>query len=153
LQDAGLMNIELQDLYQKTMIQHGNNPLNFGKPQEYEHTEEGFNALCGDKINIYFSSIDNKEVNFSFVSVGCIICKASGSLMTKELNKKDLENIEASIDNAMIGINKGNLKDDFFSNELMTLNQIKNFPSRLKCALLPWETAMRLLNNMDNNAR
>jgi|TARA_B110000914_G_scaffold180543_1_gene162800 nitrogen fixation NifU-like protein len=147
------MNIELQDLYQKTMIQHGNNPLNFGKPQEYEHTEEGFNALCGDKINIYFSSIDNKEVNFSFVSVGCIICKASGSLMTKELNKKDLENIEASIDNAMIGINKGNLKDDFFSNELMTLNQIKNFPSRLKCALLPWETAMRLLNNMDNNAR
>jgi len=147
------MNIELQDLYQKTMIQHGNNPLNFGKPLEYEHTEEGFNALCGDKINIYFSSIDNKEVNFSFVSVGCIICKASGSLMTKELNKKDLENIEASIDNAMIGINKGNLKDDFFSNELMTLNQIKNFPSRLKCALLPWETAMRLLNNMDNNAR
>ena len=147
------MNIELQDLYQKTMIQHGNNPLNFGKPLEYEHTEEGFNALCGDKINIYFSNIDNKEVNFSFVSVGCIICKASGSLMTKELNKKDLENIEASIDNAMIGINKGNLKDDFFSNELMTLNQIKNFPSRLKCALLPWETAMRLLNNMDNNAR
>jgi len=147
------MNIELQDLYQKTMIQHGNNPLNFGKPQEYEHTEEGFNALCGDKINIYFSNIDNKEVNFSFVSVGCIICKASGSLMTKELNKKDLENIEASIDNAMIGINKGNLKDDFFSNELMTLNQIKNFPSRLKCALLPWETAMRLLNNMDRNAR
>ena len=147
------MNIELQDLYQKTMIQHGNNPLNFGKPQEYEHTEEGFNALCGDKINIYFSSIDNKEVNFSFVSVGCIICKASGSLMTKELNKKNLENIEASIDHAMIGINKGNLKDDFFSNELMTLNQIKNFPSRLKCALLPWETAMRLLNNMDNNAR
>ena len=147
------MNIELQDLYQKTMIQHGNNPLNFGKPLEYEHTEEGFNALCGDKINIYFSSIDNKEVNFSFVSVGCIICKASGSLMTKELNKHNLENIEASIDNAMIGINKGNLKDDFFSNELMTLNQIKNFPSRLKCALLPWETAMRLLNNMDNNAR
>ena len=147
------MNIELQDLYQKTMIQHGNNPLNFGKPQEYEHTEEGFNALCGDKINIYFSSIDNKEVNFSFVSVGCIICKASGSLMTKELNKKDLENIEASIDNAMIGINKGNLKDDFFSNELMTLNQIKNFPSRLKCALIPWKTAIRLLNNMDNNAR
>jgi len=147
------MNIELQDLYQKTMIQHGNNPLNFGKPLEYEHTEEGFNALCGDKINIYFSSIDNKEVNFSFVSVGCIICKASGSLMTKELNKNNLENIEASIDHAMIGINKGNLKDDFFSNELMTLNQIKNFPSRLKCALLPWETAMRLLNNMDNNAR
>lgn len=147
------MNIELQDLYQKTMIQHGNNPLNFGKPQEYEHTEEGFNALCGDKINIYFSSIDNKEVNFSFVSVGCIICKASGSLMTKELNKHNLENIEASIDHAMIGINKGNLKDDFFSNELMTLNQIKNFPSRLKCALLPWETAMRLLNNMDRNAR
>jgi len=147
------MNIELQDLYQKTMIQHGNNPLNFGKPLEYEHTEEGFNALCGDKINIYFSSIDNKEVNFSFVSVGCIICKASGSLMTKELNKHNLENIEASIDHAMIGINKGNLKDDFFSNELMTLNQIKNFPSRLKCALLPWETAMRLLNNMDRNAR
>ena len=147
------MNIELQDLYQKTMIQHGNNPLNFGKPQEYEHTEEGFNALCGDKINIYFSNIDNKEVNFSFVSVGCIICKASGSLMTKELNKHNLENIEASIDHAMIGINKGNLKDDFFSNELMTLNQIKNFPSRLKCALLPWETAMRLLNNMDRNAR
>ena len=147
------MNIELQDLYQKTMIQHGNNPLNFGKPLEYEHTEEGFNALCGDKINIYFSNIDNKEVNFSFVSVGCIICKASGSLMTKELNKHNLENIEASIDHAMIGINKGNLKDDFFSNELMTLNQIKNFPSRLKCALLPWETAMRLLNNMDNNAR
>jgi len=153
MQDAWLMNMELQDLYQKTMIQHGNNPLNFGKPQEYEHTEEGFNALCGDKINIYFRRMENKVINFSFVSVGCIVCKASGSLMTEELNKKNLENVAASIDNAMIGINKGNLKNNFFSNELMTLNEIKKFPSRLKCALLPWETAMRLLKNMKNNVR
>ena len=71
------MNMELQNLYQKTMIQHGNNPLNFGKPQEYEHTEEGFNALCGDKVNIYLRRMENKLINFSFVSVGCIVCKLS----------------------------------------------------------------------------
>tara|TARA_B110000438_G_C15586996_1_gene552164 strand:- start:124 stop:567 length:444 start_codon:yes stop_codon:yes gene_type:complete len=147
------MNLKLKDLYQKTMIQHGNNPLNFGKPQEYEHSEEGFNHLCGDKINIYFKHMENNVINFTFVSVGCIICKASGSLMTEELNKKNLENIETSIDNAITGIKTGKLKDDFFSNELMTLNEINKFPSRLKCALLPWETTMRLLKNINNNVR
>ena len=73
--------------------------------------------------------------------------------MTEELNNKHLENVATSKDNAMIGIHNGNFKNDFFSNDLMTLNQIKKFPSRLKCALLPWETAMRLINNMKNNAR
>ena len=153
MRDAWLMNNELQDLYQETMIQHGNKPLNFGKPQAYDHTEEGFNTLCGDKVNIYFRRKENKIASFSFISVGCIICKASGSLMTEELNKKHLENVESSIDNAIIGINKGDLKNNFFSNELTTLNEIKNFPSRLKCALLPWETTKRLLKNMNKNAR
>ena len=46
---------DLKDLYQKTMIEHGNNPLNFGKPKEYKYSEEGFNALCGDKINIFIN--------------------------------------------------------------------------------------------------
>ncbi|MBT5542601.1 MAG: iron-sulfur cluster assembly scaffold protein [Gammaproteobacteria bacterium] len=142
---------DLKDLYQKTMIEHGNNPLNFGKPKEYKYSEEGFNALCGDKINIFINKTKSNEIKFSFVSIGCIICKASASLMTNELNNKSLETTETCIDNFLVGIANGQLNEDLFSYELMALNQINKFPSRLKCALLPWETTTKLLKKINKD--
>ena len=76
----------MDNLYQTTILEHGQRPHNFGKPQTVSISREGFNHLCGDKISVY-SSKDTSNLYLMFESVSCVICKASASLMTLTINK------------------------------------------------------------------
>ena len=49
------MDKKLNKLYQSTILEHGNDPKNFGKLDKYDQFAEGFNPLCGDKVNISVS--------------------------------------------------------------------------------------------------
>ena len=47
------MDKKLNKLYQSTILEHGHQPKNFGKLDKFDKFAEGFNPLCGDKVNIY----------------------------------------------------------------------------------------------------
>ena len=49
------MDKKLNQLYQSTILKHGHAPRNFGKPEKYQRFAEGFNPLCGDKVDIYWT--------------------------------------------------------------------------------------------------
>ena len=49
----------MDNLYQETIMNHGHNPLNFGKPKNIGHSIEQFNPLCGDKIILYSTNDDS----------------------------------------------------------------------------------------------
>ena len=135
----------MDDLYQETIMNHGHKPLNFGKPKNIDHSVEQFNPLCGDKINLYFTKED--KVNFMFESVSCVICKASASMMTMTINDLNLNESLPLIENIISGIKEGNIDNNKLSKDLLSLNQIVNYPSRINCALLPWQSAQDLIRN------
>jgi len=137
----------MENLYQTTILEHGHRPHNFGKPQKVFISREGFNHLCGDKISLY-SSENKSNLYLMFESVGCVICKASASLMTITINESSIEKGINIIDDIMNGIKNGNIDLDVFSDDMSCLNQIVNYPSRINCALLPWKTAKDLIEDL-----
>ena len=82
--------MELKDLYQEIILDHGKNPRNFGKCKDFNSDAKGHNPLCGDKVHIYAQLDKNKKIlDLSFEGEGCAISLASASILTDILKGKD----------------------------------------------------------------
>ena len=44
---------DLDELYQDIIIEHNQNPQNYGDIPNPTHDAEGFNPFCGDNIKVY----------------------------------------------------------------------------------------------------
>ncbi|HJL81108.1 MAG TPA: SUF system NifU family Fe-S cluster assembly protein [Gammaproteobacteria bacterium] len=139
------MNQELATLYQTTILDHGHHPRNCGKPKKYDQKLEGFNHLCGDKIMIYCNCSRHENIKISFESVSCVICTASASLMTTELEDASRQQAIALIDEVLNGLNNASLCSKELSDQLLGLSGVVKFPSRIQCATLPWETTRKII--------
>ena len=83
--------MELKELYQEIILDHGKNPRNKGKCADYNHDAKAHNPLCGDKVHIYLKlDKEKKIVDLSFEGEGCAISLASASILTDTLKGKDL---------------------------------------------------------------
>ena len=145
------MDKKLNQLYQSTILKHGHAPRNFGKPEKYQRFAEGFNPLCGDKVDIYCYYNFNLELEVNFESVSCVICTASASLMTTELGGSSKDKAILLIDSVLEGLNYSTLDKEILSKQLTMLNGVKEFPSRIQCATLPWATTRKAI--MENETR
>ncbi|MCK5669425.1 MAG: iron-sulfur cluster assembly scaffold protein, partial [Gammaproteobacteria bacterium] len=61
---------DLKDLYQEVIIDHNRSPRNFGKLENPTQVAEGYNPLCGDKLNLYLTTEDNLITDVSFDGSG-----------------------------------------------------------------------------------
>lgn len=129
------------DLYKAIILEHYSRPPHKGPLQEHTHYDEGINPSCGDEIEL-FIKVDNdivQEVNFD--GVGCSICLASASMLTKLLRGKTVEEAkefrQAFKDWITVREPEPSPVD---LDELEALGGVRNYPVRIKCALLAWET-------------
>ena len=92
--------MELKELYQEIILDHGKNPRNFGKCKDFTSDAKGHNPLCGDKVHIYAQLDKNKKIlDLSFEGEGCAISLASASILTDILKGKDFNLAKAITDN------------------------------------------------------
>ena len=83
--------MELKELYQEIILDHGKSPRNKGKCDKYNHDAQAHNPLCGDKVHVYIRLDSEKKVmDISFEGEGCAISLASASILTEILKGKDL---------------------------------------------------------------
>ena len=83
--------MELKELYQEIILDHGKNPRNKGKCDGYSHNAQAHNPLCGDKVHVFLKLDGEKKVmDISFEGEGCAISLASASILTETLKGKDL---------------------------------------------------------------
>lgn len=136
------MNVDLGDLYQEVIIDHGRHPWNFGELAGATHTAEGFNPLCGDQLTLYVKLADGHIAAIAFQGAGCAISQASASLMTTALKGKNEEEALALFGrvHAMLteGPNGGVRPAEL--GKLAVLSGVWEFPMRVKCATLAWHT-------------
>ncbi len=132
---------DLRDLYQEVVFDHNRNPRNFRKMEDADRTVEGHNPLCGDRITLYLKFDDGRIADVSFQGQGCAISTASASLMTEIVKGKTLEEAEHLFE-AFHQIVTG--RDDDLKLEelgkLAVLAGVRQYPSRIKCATLPWHS-------------
>ena len=151
--------MNLKELYQEIILEHGKNPRNLGKTDNFNKDAKGNNPLCGDNVHIYLKLNDQRKVeDISFEGSGCAISMASASIMT-DLMKGKSDNEAKEIIEDFLGMIKENpelksniLKEDD-KTKLMCLSGVKQYPMRVKCATLSWHTLTSALNNSKEIAK
>ncbi len=148
--------MNLKQLYQDIILEHGKSPRNLGKCEGYSHEAKGYNPLCGDKIHVYLKLNEKKKIeDASFEGSGCAISIASASIMTDLVKGKEESEVKEIIKDflGMIKVNPSlnskNLKEDE-KTKLMCLSGVKQYPMRVKCATLSWHT---LTSGIDNTQK
>ena len=145
--------MNLKELYQEIILDHGKNPRNLRKTENFNKDAKGHNPLCGDKVHVYLKLDENKKVeDISFEGQGCAISMASASIMTDLIRGRD-ENQVKEIVQDFLGMIKENpeLKSKYLKEDektkLMCLSGVKQYPMRVKCATLSWHTLVSAIDN------
>ena len=138
--------MNLKELYQEIILEHGKNPRNLGKTENFNKDAKGNNPLCGDNVHVYLKLNEQRKVeDISFEGSGCAISMASASIMT-DLIKGKSDNEAKEIIEDFLGMIKENpeLKNNILKEDdktkLMCLSGVKQYPMRVKCATLAWHT-------------
>ena len=138
--------MDLKQLYQDIILEHGKSPRNFGRCKQHTHEAKGYNPLCGDKVQIFLNLNKEKKVeNLTFEGSGCAISMASTSIMTELVKGKSLEAAKNIVLNFLDMIkNTQEIKSDELDEDqktkIMSLSGVKQYPMRVKCATLAWHT-------------
>ena len=149
--------MNLKELYQEIILDHGKNPRNLGKFENFNKDAKGHNPLCGDKVHLFLKLDENKNVNdISFEGEGCAISMASASIMTDLMKGKSEKEAKEIIDKFLDMIKE---KDDINTNLLeedektkfMSLGGVKNYPMRVKCATLSWHALSSALDDFQKD--
>jgi len=145
--------MNLKELYQEIILDHGKNPRNLRKTENFNKDAKGHNPLCGDKVHVYLKLNENKKIeDISFEGQGCAISMASASIMTdlvkgkEEFEVKEIVNDFLDMIKEKDELNNNILKDDD-KTKLMCLSGVKQYPMRVKCATLSWHTLTSAINN------
>ena len=145
--------MDLKELYQEIILDHGKNPRNLRKTENFNKDAKGHNPLCGDKVHVYLKLNENKKVeDISFEGQGCAISMASASIMTdlvkgkEEFEVKEIVNDFLDMIKEKDELNNNILQDDD-KTKLMCLSGVKQYPMRVKCATLSWHTLTSAINN------
>ena len=148
--------MNLKELYQELILEHGKNPRNLGKTENFNKDAKGYNPLCGDKVHVYLKLNENKKVeDISFEGQGCAISMASASIMTDMIKGKEKNEVKEIINDFLEMIKekdeiKTNLLKDDEKTKLMCLSGVKQYPMRVKCATLSWHTLTSAIDKSQN---
>lgn len=114
-------------IYSELILDHYQNPRNFGKMINSSANSHISNTLCGDEIDLSVKIVKNKIIDAKFIGKGCAVSIASTSMLTEFLKgkgKEELKKIDKKFIIEMLGIELG--------------------VNRIKCALMPLEALNRL---------
>ena len=133
---------DIDDLYKEIILDHYRSPRNQEKLAESDLEAEGINPFCGDEVVLQIKLVDGLVNAVSFKGTGCSISQASASILTDAIKGKTLDEAEAlyfRFRDMMYG--KSTSEDEVEQwGEVEALAGVKNFPIRVKCALLAWAT-------------
>ncbi|MCG8583351.1 MAG: SUF system NifU family Fe-S cluster assembly protein [Pirellulales bacterium] len=152
-----MLDDELRELYQEVILDHHQDPRNFGALDHPTHHADGFNPLCGDRIHLSLEMNGDRIQRVMFTGAGCAISTASASMMTEALTGRTRFEAE-SASQRFRDLVKGQSQaaedgEDDRSvplGKLRVLAGVRQFPVRVKCATLAWHTLEAALNATTN---
>ena len=62
---------DLSELYQEVILDHNKRPRNFRVLEAPSHHAEGYNPLCGDRLNLYVQVSGDTITDVAFEGSGC----------------------------------------------------------------------------------
>jgi nitrogen fixation NifU-like protein len=128
-------------LYQEVILDHNKKPRNYGTLAHPSHHAEGHNPLCGDHISVDLQLEGDTVAQVAFQGESCAICKASASMMTTAVKGKTREQAQALTQEFLaMATGKLDLSQPNQIGRLAVFAGVRDLPTRVKCAILPWHT-------------
>ncbi len=139
---------DLRDLYQEVILDHGRRPRHGARLAAFDATAKGDNPMCGDRVQVFVRRDGAGRIaEVGFEARGCAISIASADLMAETvagLSAGEAQALAARFrDMARSGEGAG---DDAAIERLRPLAGVHEFPSRVKCATLPWHALLAALD-------
>jgi nitrogen fixation NifU-like protein len=135
-------------LYQEVILDHNRKPRNYGRLEDATRKAEGLNPLCGDHIWVYVRTAGADVEGIAFEGQSCAICKASASMMTAAVKGRSVAEAER-LAHEFRDMATGKLDTAAGTHHLGRLtvfSGVRDLPTRVKCAVLPWHTLHAALN-------
>lgn len=137
---------DLRELYQQVILDHHKKPRNFRKLSHANRHAEGFNPLCGDKINLYLEVEGGVVKDIAFEGSGCAISTASASMMTEALKGRTEAEARAIFDRFHELVVGNGTPEAANLGKLAVFSGVRDYPVRVKCAVLCWHTLKAALD-------
>ena len=134
-------------LYQEVILDHNRKPRNWGVLPDATHRAEGHNPLCGDHLTLTLKLRDDAVDAINFQGESCAICKASASMMTAAVKGKSRTDSEQLVQEFRdMATGKLDAASPSHLGRLTVFAGVRDLPTRVKCAILPWHTLHAALN-------
>jgi nitrogen fixation NifU-like protein len=133
--------------YSDIIIEHSQFPRHHGSLEKPSHQGQGENPFCGDRIKLQFAVNETGIIEQAVVeSTGCAISTASASLLATHLHGLSLLQAEELFEQVRSAITAGpDEAGEEKLGELAALAFAGRYPSRVKCATLPWHVLKHAL--------
>lgn len=144
------MTPSLDDMYREIILDHYRSPRG-KKPLEHSDiTTKGQNPSCGDEISLDVEMTDGVVKDVHVNCHGCAISVASGSMLAETVKGRSFEEVRriAEIVRKMLKGEQVEIPDDF--GDIDALKGVRQFPVRIKCALLAWVTLIEGMKSYEN---
>jgi nitrogen fixation NifU-like protein len=141
--------MNLKSIYQEVILDHNRKPRNYGTLDDANHHALGHNPLCGDRIEVALHLEGEKIDRIAFHGESCAICKASASMMTANVKGKSRAEAETLIKEFReMVVGDLDLEGPHHLGRLAVFAGVRDLPTRVKCAILPWHTLHAALNSV-----
>ena len=129
------------ELYRDVVLDHNRAPRNFGTLPAHTHAADGANPMCGDQLRVEAVIDDGRIAALRFSGESCAITTAAASMLGELVAGADaasLAALRARFETMLAAA--PDAPEDPALGALNALAELKRYPARWKCALLPFAT-------------
>lgn len=152
MQDRGIPKFD--DLYREVILDHYRRPRGREPIQCPDVENEGLNPVCGDEVKLALKFDGDTVTDVSVSGRGCAISTAAGSMLAEVLpgkSRQQVEELMRTVKCMMHGeVDIDELAGKLDVGDLDALAGVRQFPVRVKCALLAWVTLAEALKSWEN---
>jgi nitrogen fixation NifU-like protein len=137
---------DLAGLYRAAIRQHASAPVGYRQPVAATHRHEEFNPQCGDRIEIQLQVGSERIEAAAFDGEACAICIASASLLCSLAPGQTVAGLQQLGNDLRQALDPAAPPELLLHEDLHALLGVRPYPSRIRCATLPWTAARRALS-------
>jgi nitrogen fixation NifU-like protein len=138
---------DIDELYQELILDHARSPHQFGELSAPTHFAKGDNPICGDEVFVTLEVDNNIIQNIKFNGEGCVLSRASASMMTDVVKGKTLEEVEQIYSHFHSMLIEESQENDPSLGKLNAFSNVNQFPMRVNCVTLSWHTLRAALKH------
>jgi nitrogen fixation NifU-like protein len=139
---------DIRDLYNATILERGRRPLHMRRLEAFDATAKGDNPMCGDRVQIWLKfAPDGTISDTGFDARGCEISKAAADLMVEAVAGRAPADTRRLFAAFRTMAQTGTCPDCAEALAPMApLAAVHEYPSRVKCATLPWHALLAAID-------